>query len=117
MRSRGRALARLARAFLGTGCSVSMAADAKAREVKVNRKVLAGDQASARKMRMYFNVDEDDSFPGTVPGISASLVTDLRTTGKAAGLVTGGFGESEPLATNETPEGRARNRRVELGRE
>ena len=31
-------------------------------------------------------------------------------------LSTGGYGESAPQATNETPEGRARNRRVELRR-
>ncbi len=32
-------------------------------------------------------------------------------------LTTGGFGASEPQATNNTPEGRARNRRVELTRQ
>ena len=32
-------------------------------------------------------------------------------------LSTGGYGESAPQATNDTPEGRARNRRVELRRE
>ncbi len=32
-------------------------------------------------------------------------------------LTVGGYGESVPQATNETPEGRARNRRVELRRE
>jgi outer membrane protein OmpA-like peptidoglycan-associated protein len=35
----------------------------------------------------------------------------------AARLTTGGYGESSPKATNATPEGRARNRRVELRRE
>ena len=35
----------------------------------------------------------------------------------AARLNTGGYGASRPQATNDTPEGRARNRRVELTRE
>src|SRR5438132_2430122 len=34
-----------------------------------------------------------------------------------AGLVTAGFGRSQPKDTNETLEGRARNRRVELVRQ
>jgi outer membrane protein OmpA-like peptidoglycan-associated protein len=38
--------------------------------------------------------------------------------GVAAGrLSTGGFGASQPQAKNDTPEGRARNRRVELIRQ
>jgi len=32
-------------------------------------------------------------------------------------LSTGGYGESSPQATNDTPDGRARNRRVELRRQ
>jgi len=32
-------------------------------------------------------------------------------------LVTSGYGRSRPVDTNETLEGRARNRRVELSRE
>jgi outer membrane protein OmpA-like peptidoglycan-associated protein len=32
-------------------------------------------------------------------------------------LTTGGFGASDPQASNDTPEGRARNRRVELTRQ
>jgi outer membrane protein OmpA-like peptidoglycan-associated protein len=34
----------------------------------------------------------------------------------ASRLTTGGFGASQPQAKNDTPEGRARNRRVELTR-
>lgn len=40
-----------------------------------------------------------------------------RFGGDSRRLTAGGYGESAPQATNETPEGRARNRRVELRRE
>jgi outer membrane protein OmpA-like peptidoglycan-associated protein len=46
--------------------------------------------------------------------VKAALVTGYHIDG--ARLTTGGYGESSPQATNETPEGRARNRRVELRR-
>jgi OOP family OmpA-OmpF porin len=35
----------------------------------------------------------------------------------ASRLTTGGYGASSPIDRNDTPEGRARNRRVELRRE
>jgi outer membrane protein OmpA-like peptidoglycan-associated protein len=47
--------------------------------------------------------------------VKAALVTRYGIEGGR--LSTGGYGESRPQATNETPEGRARNRRVELRRE
>ena len=50
----------------------------------IARKVLAADQAKARKSRGYFHTFDPESFPGTVPGFSAAVVNDLRTTGKAA---------------------------------
>jgi outer membrane protein OmpA-like peptidoglycan-associated protein len=44
-----------------------------------------------------------------------AVATILRDNGVAsARLSTGGEGESRPLATNDTPEGRAANRRVEI---
>ena len=51
-------------------------------KVDVQRKVLAADQAGARKMReSYFHTDDEDSYPGTVPVFSAAMVNDLRNTG------------------------------------
>jgi outer membrane protein OmpA-like peptidoglycan-associated protein len=50
----------------------------------IPRRVLKADQASARKNRVYFHTFDPESFPGTVPGFSAVVVNDLRTTGKTA---------------------------------
>ena len=47
--------------------------------------------------------------------VKAALVGRYRI--DAARLSTGGYGKSSPQAENDTPEGRARNRRVELRRE
>jgi outer membrane protein OmpA-like peptidoglycan-associated protein len=47
--------------------------------------------------------------------VKAALVTRYGI--DAARLTTAGYGESAPQDTNDTPEGRARNRRVELRRE
>jgi outer membrane protein OmpA-like peptidoglycan-associated protein len=40
------------------------------------------------------------------------LLTNLQTSAVAIDAV--GYGETVPLATNETPEGRRRNRRIDL---
>ncbi len=46
---------------------------------------------------------------------AATVVRTLVAAGiKANRLVSGGFGPDEPVAGNDTPEGRAKNRRVEL---
>jgi outer membrane protein OmpA-like peptidoglycan-associated protein len=47
--------------------------------------------------------------------VKDALVTRYKI--DASRLTTGGSGESSPIDTNDTPEGRARNRRVELRRE
>jgi len=47
--------------------------------------------------------------------VKAALVTRFKI--DSSRLTTGGHGESAPQDTNETPEGRSRNRRVELRRE
>ena len=51
--------------------------------VKVRRKISAADQAAAHRMRNYFHEDDDESFPGTVPGFSAATVKQLKTSAKA----------------------------------
>jgi outer membrane protein OmpA-like peptidoglycan-associated protein len=53
-------------------------------DVQVTRRVLAVDQASARTMCIYFHNGDPETFPGTVPGISAAVIDDLRKTGKSA---------------------------------
>jgi outer membrane protein OmpA-like peptidoglycan-associated protein len=53
-------------------------------DVQVSRTVRAADQAGARRMRNYFHTDDAESFPGTVPGISAAIIEDLRASSKAA---------------------------------
>jgi outer membrane protein OmpA-like peptidoglycan-associated protein len=53
-------------------------------DVQVSRRVPTADQAGARKMRNYFHDDDADVFPGTVPGISAVVIDDLRKSGKSA---------------------------------
>ena len=56
----------------------------------------------------------------TLPDLSqrrANSVKDYLTSqGIAADRMKAiGYGESQPIATNDTPAGRAKNRRVELG--
>lgn len=53
-------------------------------DVQVSRTVRAVDQAGARRMRNYFHTGDAESFPGTVPGISAAIIEDLHRSGKAA---------------------------------
>jgi outer membrane protein OmpA-like peptidoglycan-associated protein len=53
-------------------------------DVQVSSTIPAADQRSARKMRTYFHNGDPETFPGTVPGISAAIIDDLRRSGKAA---------------------------------
>jgi outer membrane protein OmpA-like peptidoglycan-associated protein len=63
-----------------------------------------------------------DSIGGDAPNLdlskrrAAAVKTALVSRfGVSSGrLTTNGYGKSQPVDTNETPEGRARNRRVEL---
>jgi outer membrane protein OmpA-like peptidoglycan-associated protein len=52
-------------------------------EVSVVRTVRAADQLASRRMRTYFHSGDAQTFSGTVPGVSAAVVNDLRKTGKA----------------------------------
>lgn len=52
-------------------------------DVQVTCRISAVDQRSARKMRVYFHTGDAESFPGTVPGISAAVLEDLRRSGRA----------------------------------
>lgn len=72
------------------------------------------------KLKLEIQVHTDDSFRnvwGRSPSRNRAqeIVRWLVTHGVAAArLVAQGYGESKPVASNRTPEGRARNRRVEL---
>lgn len=52
-------------------------------DVSIVRKVRAEDQMGARRMRIFFHSGDAQTFSGTVPGVSAAVVNDLRKTGKA----------------------------------
>jgi outer membrane protein OmpA-like peptidoglycan-associated protein len=52
-------------------------------EVEVSRTVRTEDQSKARKMRNYFHDGDPEAFPGTVPGVSAAVIEDLRKSGTA----------------------------------
>ena len=53
------------------------------REISVVRHVRAEDQRSSRRMRTYFHSGDAEQFTGTVPGLSAAVLQDLRKTGRA----------------------------------
>jgi outer membrane protein OmpA-like peptidoglycan-associated protein len=52
-------------------------------EVRITRAVRATDELHARKIRNYFHTGDAETFSGTVPGVSAAVINDLRTGGKA----------------------------------
>ena len=67
----------------------------------------------------FFDLDDDDdSFePGArveVMEIKGATALVARTGVDPARITSRGFGKTQPVATNETPEGRQQNRRVEL---
>ena len=52
-------------------------------DINVVRRVLAQDQRDACKVRIFFHTGDAEQFTGTVPGFSAAMLADLRTTGRA----------------------------------
>jgi outer membrane protein OmpA-like peptidoglycan-associated protein len=53
-------------------------------ELRVVRKVLAEDQRHARVMRNRYNSVDPEAFAGTTPGISAAVLDELKTSGRAS---------------------------------
>ena len=70
------------------------------------------------KVEIAGHTDSDgaDSFNQSLSeGRAQSAVTYLNNKGiSTERLVAKGYGESQPLAPNDSPEGKAKNRRVEL---
>lgn len=48
------------------------------------RKVLMHDQRTARTMRNWYGPEDPEVFPGTTPFLSGAIISDLRSTGRAA---------------------------------
>jgi len=73
-----------------TGFRIVLSAEAPADdgegtvEISVPRRVKSEDQRTARKMRNYYHSGDPQTFPGTVPGFSAAVMNDLKSSGKAA---------------------------------
>lgn len=55
----------------------------KTREIKIVRRVPMADHLHARVMRNRFNEGDPEVFAGTTPGVSADIVIELRTSGRA----------------------------------
>lgn len=75
-------------AITGTGYRITSSGEVPADdgsgllEINVVRRVRAEDQRAAHRMRNYFHSGDAEQFTGTVPGFSAVMVTDLRSTGR-----------------------------------
>ncbi len=53
-------------------------------DVRIARTVSNEDQLRAARMRVYFHTGDVERFPGTVPGFSTAMLTDLRSTDRAS---------------------------------
>lgn len=52
------------------------------RAVSIARRVRGQDQQGARAIRTFFHSGDPETFPGTVPGLSATMVQELRNSGR-----------------------------------
>ena len=66
-------------------------------------------------MKGYTDNTGNDAINVPLSGNRAKSVADLVSQGVAGNTVTSqGFGSADPIASNDTPDGRAQNRRVEI---
>jgi len=93
----------------------NLTADARSQLDGLVGKLSNADVASIRVVGHTDSVGTDAYNQGLSERRASSVVEYLLTQGLAPGKLTSeGKGESEPVADNETDEGRAQNRRVEL---
>ena len=78
-------------------------------------KLLTEAEITAFEIDGHTDSNADDAYNQTLSENRANAVKEyLKTQGVTAEITTQGYGESRPVATNETAEGRQQNRRVEI---
>ena len=78
-------------------------------------KVLKEANISAFEIDGHTDSDADDAYNQTLSENRANSVKEyLVSVGVTANITTNGYGESRPVASNDTPEGKQQNRRVEI---
>lgn len=78
-------------------------------------KLLTEAGITAFEIDGHTDSNADDAYNQTLSENRANAVKEyLKTQGVTAEITTQGYGESRPIATNETAEGRQQNRRVEI---
>ena len=78
-------------------------------------KVLKEANISAFEIDGHTDSDADDAYNQALSENRANSVKEyLVSVGVTANITTNGYGESRPVASNDTPEGKQQNRRVEI---
>ena len=88
----------------------------EAQEVLKNLAVVL-KEAGIKSFEIDGHTDSDasDEHNKTLSDNRAKSVKEfLASQGVAANITTNGYGESRPIASNDTPEGKQKNRRVEI---